>query len=235
MDSDTDSPNVRRSVRKKMPNSEVIQRNLIRKESFSSRMSSASPKVKRRLVLTKKPKSALKKKRPTLKKQKKKVQLKKEPKFDPIVKIDRLNTDLLNENYRLNGDIFDSDDINIKQDPNDSMASDPLGMTDNFVVSKNAGILCAMNDNCSIFPVFFPTEVDNSGVILFNSTSKKKATLKISYPKCFVVLNGKFHIQGHGTFNVGDFIKAPAGSQLGIKYLGGSEACGRIIFFKSQS
>lgn len=88
----------------------------------------------------------------------------------------------------------------------------------------------------SIKPVYFPTEAENSGLILFNSSSKK-AILKISYPKvvnsttiltkktvdaprvnisfcilqCFVILSGQFNVDGQGIFNTGDFIKAPAG------------------------
>ena len=107
---------------------------------------------------------------------------------------------------------FEFDETAIKKETdevhgdNDTMIKpDPLDIPDNFskcflinallwsfnhlkcdsflfgiVVTKNAGIMCVMDK--SIKPVYFPTEAENSGLILFNSSSKK-AILKISYPK----------------------------------------------------
>ncbi|XP_055303675.1 uncharacterized protein LOC129569153 [Sitodiplosis mosellana] len=208
----TETP-MRRSIRAKVPNTDLINRRKILSKI------PVPPSINRNYKM---------KRQSNIKKMKGKVdlQIKNEP--DDSIGCEQSNKT-----------IVQPDEIPIKEekdevhDENDSIIKpDPLIVPDNFIVTKNARIMCGMDK--AIEPVYFPTEAQNSGLILFNSSSKK-AILKISYPKCFVILSGQFHVDGQGVFQTGDFIKAPAGSQLGIKYQGGSEGCGRIIFFKSQS
>lgn len=272
--------NTRRSIREKRPNSDLIKR-----RSILNNISTPT----RKSIVSKKERSV-----------KQEIHINCAPDIDQsddenIIKKEPLDTTIQHEDNQ----------SSIKEEPNNSMDNSELvRMPENFgeklniidwpllqkvirffkidlVVTKNAGILPSMEK--PVQPFYFPTEAQNSGIILFSSSSRK-AVLKISYPKvmrlmffsslsfsfplsfecyhflpnqCFVILSGKFVVEEQGIFNVGDFIKVPAGrnsfiilqwwthpiycfimysgSKIGIQYLGGSEGCGKVIFFKSQS
>lgn len=70
-------------------------------------------------------------------------------------------------------------------------------------VMKNFGIMCAKGK--SIEPVYFPTEVENSGLILFNGSSDS-VKLMISYPKVQMITIKPFEIFDIFKNNIYSFI-----------------------------